>query len=84
VRRRWVRSYLRCYLILLEDDRCGVLENTPLLRHFTKREEELFKIGVVSFEHIATLLRQGFESRLDDVVLVEVGSVGARVSTLNA
>jgi hypothetical protein len=44
------------------------------------REEELIKISVISFERLATLLRHGVEGRLDDVVLVDVGSVGARVS----
>jgi hypothetical protein len=43
-----------------------------------------FKIGSVSFKHLVTLLCQGVKGRLDDVVLIEVGSVGARVSTLHA
>jgi hypothetical protein len=47
------------------------------------REEELIKIGAISFERLATLLRHCVEGRLDDVVLVEVGSVGARVSPLH-
>jgi hypothetical protein len=34
---------------------------------------------MVSFECLATLLRQGVEGRLDDVVLVEVGSIVAGV-----
>jgi hypothetical protein len=44
------------------------------------REEEFFEISAVSFEHLATLMRQGVEGRLDDVVLVEVEFVGAGVS----
>jgi hypothetical protein len=48
------------------------------------REEEFFVIGAVSFERLVTLLHQGVEGRLDDVVLVKVGSVGARVSTIHA
>jgi hypothetical protein len=48
------------------------------------QEEELSKIGEVSFERIATLLRQGVEGGLEDVALVEVGSIVARVFTLHA
>jgi hypothetical protein len=44
----------------------------------------VLEIGVVSFECLATLLRQGVEGRLDDVVLVEVRSIGAGFSTLHA
>jgi hypothetical protein len=76
--------YLRYYLSLVEDDRCGVLENGPLPHHFAMREEEFFDIGAASFECLVTLLHQGFEGRLDDVVLIEAGSIGARVSTLHA
>jgi hypothetical protein len=47
------------------------------------REEELFKISKVSFEHLATFLHQGVEGGLEDVALVEVGSVVARVFTLH-
>jgi hypothetical protein len=68
----------------VEDDRCGVPENGPLLCHFAMREEEFFQIGVVSFECVVTLLRQGVEGRLDDVVLIEVRFIGAIVSTLHA
>jgi hypothetical protein len=52
--------------------------------HFTTREEELFKIGAVRIERLATLLHQGVEGGLEDVALVEVGSVVAGVSTLHA
>jgi hypothetical protein len=41
-------------------------------------------IGTVSFEHLATLFSQGVGGRLEDVVLVKVRSVVARVSTLHA
>jgi hypothetical protein len=83
-RRRWVNPYLGYYLGLGEDDRCSVLESRPLSRHLTTQKEELFKIGAVRIERLATLLRQGVEGGLDDVALVEVGSVVARVSTLYA
>jgi hypothetical protein len=84
VRRRWIRPYLGCYLRLAEDDQCGVPKNSPLPRHFTTRDEELFEIGVVSHECLVTLICQGVEGRHEDVVLVEVGSVGVEVSTLQA
>ncbi len=67
----------------MEDDRCSILDNGPLLRHLTTQEEELSEIGEVSFKCLATLLHQGVEGGLEDVVLVEVGSVGAGVSTLH-
>jgi hypothetical protein len=76
--------YLGYYLKLMEDDWRSVLENSPMPRHFTTREEEFFKIGAVSFKRLATLLYQGVEGRLEDVVLVEVGSIGAGVFTLQA
>jgi hypothetical protein len=76
--------YLRYFLSLVEDDRYGVLENGPLSHHFAMREEEFLEIGVVSFKRHVTLLRQGVKGRLDDVVLVKVGSVGVGVSTLHA
>jgi hypothetical protein len=79
-RRRWVRPYLR----LVEDDRCSVLENNPLSHHPTMRKEEPFKIGAVCFERLVTLLCQGLEGGLEDVALVEVVSIMARVSTLHA
>jgi hypothetical protein len=50
---------------------------------FATREEEFFEIDAISFERLATLLRQGVEGRLDDVVLIEVGSVAAGVFTLH-
>jgi hypothetical protein len=64
VRGRGVRSYLGYYLNLVEDERRGVLENSPLPCHFTTREEEFFEIGAVSFKHLVTLLCQGVEGRL--------------------
>jgi hypothetical protein len=72
------------YLKLGEDDRHSVLENRPLSRHLVTRKEELFKIGAVCFEHLTTLLHQCVEGGLEDVALVEVGSVVAGVSTLHA
>jgi hypothetical protein len=78
-RGRWVRPYLR----LIEDDQCSIPENSPLPCHFTTLEEELFEISEVSFERLATLLRQGVEGGLEDVALVEVGSVVAEVFTLH-
>jgi hypothetical protein len=64
----------------VDDDRRCVLEDDPLLRHLFMRVEELVEISAVSFECLATLLRQCVESGFDDVVLIEVGSVGAGVS----
>jgi hypothetical protein len=84
VRGRCVRPYLGCYLKLVKDDLCSILENGLLPCHFTTREGELFKIGAVSFERLTTLLRQGVKGGLEDVSLVKVGSVVARVSTLYA
>jgi hypothetical protein len=57
----------------VEDDQRSVIENSSMSRYFTMQEEEFFKIGVVSFKCLATLLRQGVEGRLDDVILVDVG-----------
>jgi hypothetical protein len=84
MRGRWVRPYLRYYLRLVEDDRCSILENSPMPHHFAAREEELFKIDAVSFKRLATLLHQGVEGGLKDVALVEVESIVAGVSTLYA
>jgi hypothetical protein len=83
-RGRWVRPYLGYYLGLVEDDRCSIPENNPLPCHFTTREEELSKIGDVSFECLATLLHQGVEGGFEDVALVNVGSVVNKVSTHHA
>jgi hypothetical protein len=69
--------------MLVEDDRRSILENSPLSRHFTMREEELLKINAVSFEHLTTLLRQGVEGRLEDVILVEIRSIVTGVFTLH-
>jgi hypothetical protein len=76
--------YLGDYLRLAEDDWCSIPENNPLPRYFTTQEKELFEIGVVNFECLASLLHQSVESELEDAVLVEVRSIGARVSTLHA
>jgi hypothetical protein len=83
-KKRWVRPYLRCYLSLVDDDRRCVLDDSPLLRHLITRVEELIEIGTVSFERLVKLLRQDVEGRLDDVVLVEVGSIVAGVLLLHA
>jgi hypothetical protein len=72
------------YLGLVEDDRHSVLENSPVLHHFATREEELFKIGMVCFERLMTLLRQGVDDGLEDVAPVEVGYVVAGVSAFHA
>jgi hypothetical protein len=71
------------YLRLTEQGRCSAPENSPMSRYFTTQEEEPFKIGVVCFKCFKTVLCQGVKGRLEDVVLVEVGSVAARVSTLH-
>jgi hypothetical protein len=70
VRGRWVRSYLRCHVGLIEDDQCSISENNLLLRHFATREEKLFEISQVSFKRLVTLLHHSVEGRLEDVVLV--------------
>jgi hypothetical protein len=72
------------YLGLVEDDRYSVLENSPVSRHFAMREEELFKIGMLRFERLMTLLRQGVDGGLEDVAPIEVGYVVAGVSTFHA
>jgi hypothetical protein len=82
-RGRWVRPYLGCYLRLVEDDWCSIPENSPLPRHFATLEEEHIEIGAVRFERLTTVLHQGVKGMLEDVALVEVGSVGAGVSTLH-
>jgi hypothetical protein len=56
MRGRWVKPYLGYYLGFVEDNRRSVLENSPVSRHLTTREEDLIKIGVVRFERLATLL----------------------------
>jgi hypothetical protein len=48
------------------------------------REEELFKIGAVRIEQLTTLLCQGVKRGLEDVALVEVGSIVVGVSTHHA
>jgi hypothetical protein len=48
------------------------------------QEEELFEIGMVSFECLATLHRQGVEGELEDVAFFEVRSIVVGVSTLHA
>jgi hypothetical protein len=84
MRGRWVRPYLEYYLRLGEDDRCSTPKNSSLPCHFATLEEELFEIGTVTFKCLTTLLRQGVEGGLEDVALVEVGSVVAGVSILHA
>jgi hypothetical protein len=83
-RKWWVRSYLGCYLGLADDDRHYVLEDSPLTCHLIMQVEELIEIDAISFERLATILYQGVEGRLDDVVIIEVRSIGAGVSLLHA
>jgi hypothetical protein len=68
----------------VEDDRCSILKNSPLSRHFATQEEELSEIDDVRFEHLLTLLHQGVKGGFEDVALVKVGSVVAGVSTFHA
>jgi hypothetical protein len=77
-------SYLRYYLGFGEDDQRSVLENHPLSHHLATQKEELLKIDAVRFERLVTLLRQGVEGGLENVALVEVRFIMARVSTLLA
>jgi hypothetical protein len=83
-RGRWVRPYLGYYLRLVEDDRYSIPENGSLPLYLATREEELSEIDDVSFEHMATLLRQSVEGGFEDVALVEVRSVIVGISTLHA
>jgi hypothetical protein len=83
-RKQWVRLYLKCYLGLADDDRHCVLEDEPMLHHVVTLVEELIHLNVISLERLAILLHQGVAGELDDVVLVEVGSVNARSSFLHA
>jgi hypothetical protein len=83
-RKRGVRSYLGCYLGLVDDDRCSVLEDEPLSHHLIMRVEELIQLGVVHLERLVILLHQCVECGLDDIVFVKVGSVGAEVFLLHA
>jgi hypothetical protein len=83
-RGRWVRPYLGYYLRLVEDDRYSIPENGSLPLYLATPEEELSEIDDVSFERMATLLRQSVEGGFEDVALVEVRSVIARISTLHA
>jgi hypothetical protein len=69
--------------MLVEDDRCSIPENSPPPCHFTTQEEEIFEISAVSLERLMSLLRQGVEGRFEDAVIVEVGFVGAGVSSLH-
>jgi hypothetical protein len=70
--------------VLVEDDHCGILENSHMKNHFATQEEKLFKVGAVSFERFVTLLRQGVECGFEDVAPVKVGCVVAGVSSLYA
>jgi hypothetical protein len=81
--KKWVLQYLRCYLSLMDDDRRCFLEDRPLPHHLIMRVEELVQISVVALERLVTLPRQGAKGGLDDVVLVKIGSVGARVPLLH-
>jgi hypothetical protein len=83
-RGRWVRPYLGYYLRLVEDDRYSIPENGSLPLYLITREEELSEIDDVSFERMATLLRQSVEGGFEDVALVEVRSVIVGISTLHA
>jgi hypothetical protein len=84
VRERWVRSYLGYYFELIEDDRHGVLKDSLVSRHFTTREEEHFKVCVVSFERLVIHLHQSVKCGLEDVALVEGKFIVDVVSTLHA
>jgi hypothetical protein len=64
---------------LADDDwRCSVL-GEPVLRYLIMREEELIHLLVIGHE---CFLHHVVEGSHDDVVLVEVGSIGAGASFL--
>jgi hypothetical protein len=52
--------------------------------HFATQEEELFKIGAVRIERLATLLHHGVKGRLEDIPLVEVRYSVVGVSTIHS
>jgi hypothetical protein len=58
----------------------------PYLRYYLRLVEDarcsVPENGDVSFERLSTLLRQGIEGGFEDVDLVEVGSIIARIFTL--
>jgi hypothetical protein len=73
-----------CYLSLADDDWRCVLEDERLPHHLVTRVEEFLQISTISLKRLVIILRQGVKGGLDDVVLVEVGSVDARASLLHA
>jgi hypothetical protein len=83
-RKQWVRSYLGCYLILLNDVGRCVHEDEPLPLPLITRVKELIHLCVVSLERLAILLHQGVECGLDDVVLIEVRFIDVGASHLEA
>jgi hypothetical protein len=68
----------------VDDDLCCILLDEPLSRSLVTQEEELIHLLVVGLERLAIFDCQVVKSRIDDVVLVEVGSVGAGASYLHA
>jgi hypothetical protein len=83
-RKRWVRSYLEYYFGLTDDGECCILNDGPLPRYLITQVEKLLQTSAVSIECFVTLLHQGVQGGLDDVVLVEVGSIDAEASLLHA
>jgi hypothetical protein len=77
-RKREVGPYIGCYLRLADVDRLCILLDEPLSCHLVTRQEDLIHLLVIGFEHLAILFRQVVKCRLDDIVLDEVGSIGAR------
>jgi hypothetical protein len=69
---------------LVDDDRCCILEDELLLCYLITRVEELIYLGTTSLEYLVILLHQVVEGGLDDVVLVEVGSIDTRATFLHA
>jgi hypothetical protein len=75
-RKREFGSYLGCYLSFVDDDWRYILLDEPLSRYLVMREEELIHLLAVGLKRLAIFVRQVVEGRLDDVILVEVRSVG--------
>jgi hypothetical protein len=82
-RKREVGPYLEYYLRLVDVDRRCILLDEPMSCHLIMQQEDLIHLLVIGFKRLAILLRRVVEGRFDDdVVLIEVGSVGVRASFL--
>jgi hypothetical protein len=83
-RKQGVGPYLGCYLVLVNDDWCCILLDEPLLLYLVMLEEELIHLLVTGLEHLVIFLHHVVKGRLDDVALVEVGSIEVGAFFLHA